>query len=459
MKARILFIITLCWTISMQAQQRFPLSLRYDAARFYGDTENVYLELYYSFDVSALKYIGEGSLKQGEAVITALIKRSSNDSIVARQGWRIPFNVSDSTMLMQSRVYSDVFGFFLKPDIYRVYLSASDFTDSSLKDSSSFLMDLKPIPTGDVALSDVQLSSSIIPMERDSTNRFYKNSYEVKPNPTRLYGAHQPVLFYYLEAYNLKSKSSDTYLTKAVVTNAVGKEVVNHEKTKRRINNSNVEVGMIKVNSLRTGTYTFTYSVIDTTDNSSVSSSERFNVFNPSLPMDTLVSPSAMNIDATEYATMSESEIDKEVEQIKYISTKSESDHFKQLKGIDPKRRALYEFWAKRDEDIVTPQNERKIEHAKRVAYANSQYKTGFREGWKTDRGRVYIIYGAPDEIERHANETDVKPYEVWFYNSIQGGVHFIFGDRTGFSDYILLHSTHRNELRDDNWRQQIQAN
>ncbi len=444
---------------SMTFAQQVPLNVRYDLARFYGDESNVYLELYYTFDVSALNFVGAGSSKQGEAVVTATIKRSSNDSIVARQGWRLPFSLGDTMMLSQSRMYSDIFGFLLRPDIYRVYLSVSDMNNPVMKDSLSFLIETTAFEDDRVALSEVELANSIIPMERDSTNRFYKNTFEVKPNPSRLFGAHQPALFYYLEAYNLKTKPSEYYLTRAVVTNAVGKEVINHEKAKRRANNSNVEVGMLKVHSLRTGTYTFTYSIIDTVDQSIVSSSKRFNIYNPSLPMDTLVNPSAMNIDATEYATMSEAEIELEFDQSKYVASKTEMDQFKQLKGIDAKRKALHEFWSKRDEDLLTTHNEKKVEYFQRVAVANSQYKTGFREGWKTDRGRVYIIYGPPDEIERHANEIDVKPYEVWFYNSIQGGVHFIFGDRTGFSDYILLHSNHRNELRDDNWRKQIQAN
>jgi len=459
MKTSLKLFILLSMVSAVWSQQKLPLSFRYDVAQFAGKEGFLYVELYYSFDVSALKYLDQGAAKEGEAVVTVLIKSSVSDSVVARQGWRLPFSVSDSTMLLQSRVYSDIFGFLLKPDLYRVYLVAADFNDLENKDSLSFLLNIKPIDQDKVALSDVQLASSIIPMEKDSTNRFYKNSYEVKSNPSRLFGAHQPVLFYYLEAYNLKTKQSETYLTKAVVTNAVGKEVTSQAKTKRRANNSIVEVGMIKVNTLRTGTYTFTYSIIDSSDQSVISSSERFSVYNPSLPMDTLVNPNSLNIDATEYATMSESEIDREFERSKYIAMKTELDQYKQLKGIEAKRKALFEFWAKRDDDLATPQNEKKTEYFNRVAVADAQYKTGFRDGWKTDRGRVYIVYGPPDEVERHVNEINVKPYEVWLYHSIQGGVQFVFGDRTGFSDYILLHSTHRSEMHDENWMRQIEAN
>lgn len=439
--------------------QMSPLNLRYDVARYFGDAENLYLELYYGFDVSSLGYRAENGSMSGEAIVTCMVKRSANDSIVAQQGWRIPFSVADTLMLKQSRMYSDIFGFLLPPDIYRVYLSVSDYNDPRMTDSLSFLMDVKPFTPNTVSLSDVELAASIVPMERDSTNRFYKNSFEVKPNPTKMYGAHQPVLFYYLEAYELKSKTSEFYQTRALVTNAVGKEMLKQEKMRRRVNNSSVEVGKMNMSTLKSGTYFFSFSIIDTTDGTSVTSVERFNVHNPSLPMDTLINPGGINIDATEYATMSESDVQKEFEQARYIATKTELDQFKKLSGVEAKRKALHEFWLKRDDDLGTPENDFKKDYFKRVAESNAQYKTGFREGWKTDRGRVYIVYGAPDEVERHANEIDVKPYEIWSYNRIQGGVVFIFGDRTGFSDYVLIHSTHRSEIHDENWRRQIQGN
>ena len=162
---------------------------------------------------------------------------------------------------------------------------------------------------------------------------------------------------------------------------------------------------------------------------------------------------------ASEFATMNEQELDREFDLSKYIASKAELDHYKSLKGEDAKRKALFEFWNKRDEDKSTPINEVKVEHFKRVEYANLTFRNGKKEGWRSDRGRVYIVYGAPDEIERHANEIDTKPYEIWQYHSLQGGVEFIFGDRTGFSDYVLLHSTHRSELHDENWQRQIGAN
>ncbi|MFA5833376.1 MAG: GWxTD domain-containing protein [Bacteroidota bacterium] len=455
--AKVSFVFMLA--CSLYAQQRPEFKLQYDIARFRGDDEHVYVEVYYGFDVSLLTYVRKTTDLQSEVIASVIFKRSADDSIVARQAWRVPFSVTDTTMLQNSRMYNDIFGFYLPPDVYRAYIVVKDVNNNAISDSLSVLLDVKLTSTETIALSDVELAASINQIERDSTNRFYKNTFEVKPNPSRMFGIQQPVLFYYIEAYNLKKNISDYYYTKAIISNAIGKEVINHEKPKRRVNDSNVEVGMMKVNSLRTGVYTFHYVITDSIDLKQYSTSKKFFVYNPTLPNDTTLNTVSSNVDASEFATMSEQEIDKEFEQSRYIATKSEIEQYKRYNTVIAKRKALFDFWTNRDDDRATPENEQRQEYFKRVTFANGHYKTGFREGWKTDRGRVYIIYGAPDDVERHANELDKKPYEIWTYNSIQGGVSFIFGDRTGFSDYILLHSTHRSELHDENWQRQLQAN
>jgi GWxTD domain-containing protein len=242
------------------------------------------------------------------------------------------------------------------------------------------------------------------------------------------------------------------------VVNSIGKEVLTHERIKRRVNESNVEVGTLKVNTLRTGAYILNFNVIDSVDNSSYTSTKKFFVYNPALPMDSLTTGTEGSVIASEYATMSEVELDREFEMVRYIATREELAQYKNIKAVEAKRKTLFDFWNKRDGDQGAPGNIQKTEYFKRVDYCSQHFKTGFREGWKTDRGRVFIVYGPPDEVERHANEVDTKPYEIWLYNSIQGGVQFIFGDRSGFSDYVLLHSTHREELHDENWMQQIQV-
>ena len=282
-------------------------------------------------------------------------------------------------------------------------------------------------------------------MGKDSVGRLIKNTYAVKPNPSRIYGAEEPVVFYYIEAYNLLKNKSPNYYTRLTVTNSIDKEVISRQRTKNRVNESNVEVGAVQINTLRTGAYNFNFTIFDSVDNSSYTTQKRLFVYNPQLPMDSLTSGTTGTVLGSEYATMTESELDLEFAEIRYIATRDEMARYNNVKGVDAKRKVLFDFWNRRENDSDNPGNIQKAEYFKRVDYANEHFRSGYRDGWKTDRGRVYIVYGPPDEVERHASETNTKPYEIWTYHSIQGGVEFDFGDRSGLGDYMLLNSTHKD--------------
>ena len=447
-------ILPLC-THAVEAQSGFRVGI--DVARFRGDSTKEYVEVYYSFDVSKLKFVKVDSTLKAEAVMDIYFKRSANDSIVARQMWRIPFTTNDSTLLGTSGTYADVLGFFLAPDVYRMYVVGGGRDNWAKHDSFSIPIDLHPIENKHVSLSDVELCTSIVSVGKDSSGRFIKNTYEVKPNPSRIYGAEQPVVYYYVEAYNLLKNSSPNYYTRVAVTNSLGREVITRTRTKNRVNESNVEVGALQINTLRTGAYTLNFSIVDSVDNSNYASSKRLFIYNPQLPMDSLTTGTEGSVLSSEYAAMTEDELDLEFAQLKYISSRAEQAQYKNVSGVEAKRKVLYEFWNRRKNDQTDPNAVQKTEYFKRVDYANEHFRAGFKDGWKTDRGRVFIVYGPPDDIERHTNEVNTKPYEIWTYNSIQGGVIFVFGDRSGLSDYDLLHSTHRDELQNVNWMNQLQ--
>jgi GWxTD domain-containing protein len=84
------------------------------------------------------------------------------------------------------------------------------------------------------------------------------------------------------------------------------------------------------------------------------------------------------------------------------------------------------------------------------------RFATNFREGWQTDRGRVYIRYGAPGDVESEPLQVDAMPYEKWIYYS-QGTEVFIFADRDGTGNYVQIYSTVVGETSYPNWEQMLQ--
>jgi GWxTD domain-containing protein len=115
----------------------------------------------------------------------------------------------------------------------------------------------------------------------------------------------------------------------------------------------------------------------------------------------------------------------------------SEEDEFARLRMATPedRQRLWDEFWAKRDPTPGDGQNEFKEEFFQRVHYANREF-TVTRPGWKTDRGRTYIVHGPPDDIRREPYYAGGQSVEVWYYDQL--GMRFVFVDRTGYGDYEL---------------------
>ncbi len=120
-------------------------------------------------------------------------------------------------------------------------------------------------------------------------------------------------------------------------------------------------------------------------------------------------------------------------EDVVYIITAEERDVFLKLQTDAEKDRFIEEFWRRRDTDPSHSANEFKEEHYRRIQYANEHFTAGL-PGWKTDRGKVYIKFGPPDDIQDYpagstyvraghegGGTTLVNPYQVWRYNYIEG--------------------------------------
>ncbi len=129
------------------------------------------------------------------------------------------------------------------------------------------------------------------------------------------------------------------------------------------------------------------------------------------------------------------SDIDLAIRQLKYIADKKEFDKLNKA-DADEKLRRFEQFWREHDPTPGTEANEAMDEFYRRVQYSNENFSV-FREGWKTDMGMIYIIFGPPSDVERHPFDLEYKPHEIWYYNDINK--HFVFMDQTGFGEYRLL--------------------
>jgi GWxTD domain-containing protein len=125
------------------------------------------------------------------------------------------------------------------------------------------------------------------------------------------------------------------------------------------------------------------------------------------------------------------------IEQLQYIAKDDEMTYMRKGKTDTEKQKRFLEFWKKKDPSPNTKRNEVMQEYYKRLQNANKLFTNAYTPGWKTDMGMVFIIFGPPNNIDRHPYDMDSKPYEVWDY--YQDNKQFVFVDNTGFGDYRLI--------------------
>jgi len=123
------------------------------------------------------------------------------------------------------------------------------------------------------------------------------------------------------------------------------------------------------------------------------------------------------------------------IDVIRYIASDTENKEIDRLQTPEERQAFWLAFWKRRDPTPDTPQNEALDEFYRRVQYANQHFTAG-GPGWKSDMGRVYVIFGQPDEVVRNPIRFEGPPEEIWYYYAERKT--FFFDDKDGFGRYEL---------------------
>lgn len=430
-----------------------PLSVDY--ASFTSSTDNILLEIYLSFHQDHLRYVENDS--GYTAQIAANTEIFSNDSLVISYNKQYSSLITSLDEVESKHQMVDVYFFELPAGRYKANIKVNDVYSQS-SGEYVFNFELSQYKIDELSLSDVELCTQIV---KDTTHsRFRKGYLQVIPNPSSLYGISLPILYYYAEAYNLDYSDNEegTFRQECYITDNEGEVVkVISDDIKQKPGSSSIIAGGSNITGLPAKTYFFNLRVTDQQTGKTVRKTKRFSLLKPS------GTPEADTTNSTEtsqnallaiYMTFDEKRLDHRFEKLQYIATEQEKKLYSNL-STGQKRQFLADFWKRRDPNPQTPENEFRDNYLQRLQYAD-QYSHGNKEGWKTDRGRVLLIYGIPDNIERYPNRVANKPYEIWSYPNLEGGCIFVFVDMLGFGDYELIHSTHSREFKQPNWKDLI---
>jgi GWxTD domain-containing protein len=447
-------VLVLAWfepaSAMFQAGADSTLRFDLDFARFGVNDTTAQVEVYLAVPRMALQFTASENQLVASFGCQVSIFKNGNEALTHH--WQAQSVAREAADIKSGQLLFTQARFQLTVGTYRFDVRVHDANNPAKHGRRVFQMMVEPYPAKELALSDLQLASRL---ERDTTHSiFHKNRHLVLPNPGALYGLELPVLYFYAEIYNLHFPSDSGYSVHYRIDDGEGNEVKSLPPKRRPIAGEKlVEAGGFNIVALKSGSYFFEVRVVDHTTGAQASRRRKFYVYREKDQAGAAqeISTAAVEFLAQIYRRRTEKELNKEFETARYISSPEEKKIYGALKP-EAKRDFLAKFWQKRDQSPETPRNEYRENYLALVKFANDNF-SGFREGWKTDMGRVLLVYGQPDEIERFPSSNDARAHQIWRFFEIEGGVEFIFVELRSGGEMELVHSTARNELQDPTWQ------
>jgi GWxTD domain-containing protein len=441
-----LFVITSCvfaQTPGVQLQlEAKEVDFNVAFLKFDGDSNHVFVEMCYSFYQDVLEVSQEDSQKTVAFGISAKFYRG--DSLHAVRAWNGRSLVLDEDNNEELFSLSNL---MLSPGVYDVVTHLKDLTSGREK-TKRLKVSLPDFAPDRLSVSDIQLAHSIVP--DTSGNIFSKNGYRVVPNPRQSYDVRNPILYFYSEIYRLSLTPEATYQVEYAILDRTNEPVKTFPSKRRTVKAASlVEVGGLNVIQLATGDYNLQLKITDDTNGTQVIQKAPFH-FLRKLKEEPTFHQKRMNHLVAMYANYEEKQLDDEFDKVRYIITSEEKRIYKSLK-LEGKRTFMADFWFKRDQMPETLDNEHRDAYFSRVQQTNERFGA-IGNGWRKDRGRVFILYGEPDEVEKSHAVTESRSFETWRYYYVESGVIFVFVDKSDSNNLELVHSTAQGEIRNTNW-------
>lgn len=441
MKFLLTFLIIFCFKLFSQdipSTSSGELKFYVDFSSFKGSEGKTYQEFYLMIHADQLSFILKEDKKNASFKVTTLIK-NQNQEVVSEKNWNTHALLNRDSVNLKNLVVYDQWAELLTPGFYSIEINV---VEEELKTSgiSRFNFTVPSFDDSAFSSSSIEFISRVDEDNIDS--HFRKGGRVIIPNPWRRYGLLIPNLSFYYEIYNIKNPSGERLIinysildkNKNEIKSLKGVEVKKSAKDIRVVHAINLE-------GLNSGIYELNVEINDTENNINCFQSRAFEI----IQADYLVKNPAL--------TEEEAETGGNI--LEYFASPKEMEIYESL-NLRGKANFLINFWKVRDPFPETPENEFLQDVMQRYLYANKNFKWGKTEGYKTDKGRILIKYGMPDEIQRNYSEADISPYEIWTYTE-ERVFTFVFGDINQNGNFVLLHSTKEGEVQNYNWKESLQ--
>jgi GWxTD domain-containing protein len=391
----------------------------FDAATFRGSTPDTNrLELYYQVFNFGLPFVKQGEIYTAEYTLVVTIDGKDDRQIKGvEQDKSISVATYDETKSRFDFRTSQL-NFDLPPGTYHVKAALRGKNNQVLA-SNEQKIKMDDFKSSYSLLSDIEFVEAANAEQEEGGSVFNKNGLMVVPSVSRAFGgAEESKLLYYFEIYQGRDKA-EKVLVQTILRNR-SKGMIYRDTVWVPIGSSPVgQLRNVSVGDYAPGDYVLEVHLLGRRNKDLDSRTEKFTI-------------------AWTQEALLRHDFKTAIDQLSYIATSKDLQKIKKAENIEERIKAFNEFWAERDPTVGTPENENKREFYRRVHYANQKFGHLRREGWKTDRGRIYIINGEPDQIDDYPMSLEYPPYQIWHYYLSGEYRRFLFVDENDDGDYKL---------------------
>ncbi|MFK7786218.1 MAG: GWxTD domain-containing protein [Crocinitomicaceae bacterium] len=422
-----------------------------DNKQFYAPEIGNYIEFHLQFTGYSINYKGKDGGLIGDLAVKMKIL-GEDSKVVQETAYRLetPF-MKDSLV----EDFYDVRRFQLDPGTFEFQLELMDLNSSH--DPIQFSQMLVVTELSDaISISDIEVAEYAA--KGDGTSPFFKSGYDIIPRLVTFYPEELNSIPVYFEAYNTDQLPDSVFAIRQTVTNAMtGDEISELRQTSRHFANPVVPVlRQLDISTVPTGKYLITFKLLNRNMLELSESSYEFERSNDNVYD---LSANDVVLDPAFQESITDDSVGFYLESLIPISsatgvkniiavTKSQDGHEArkhiQLYWMATDRNNMYEAW---------------IKYKNQVQLVERIYSNNFQEGFETDRGRVYLQYGAPTNIIKRDNSTNEYPFEIWVYNEIGkfSNRRFVFYNPDLVNNtYRLLHSDMVGELKNPGWQSEL---
>ena len=438
-------LVTCCGArAAAQTPQQPAASLELDAVRFYrsASTQTV-VDGFGRVPFTLLDPLTRGPDGMAAYRVTISVRDSANLELVT-QSWTRTVPARVLSMARGSTL--EHFTFAAKPGTYAVELTVRDSASERVaRQRVSLTTYAASPPVSDLLLATGMRAAGSGSDSALSSNELRKGGVVIEAADRPLLTPQQAQLGYYVERY------SQTPETAAVSVRIVRGDTATVVKTAPQLvpfgAGGGSTRGMVDLAGLPPGEYGF--EVIVKGHDTTVTRRAPFRMGGmETVAMTAPVAPPDI------FTQLSEAQLDTLYGPLVYLMTSDEMGIYSTL-TVQGKRDFLRRFWAKRDPTPGTAVNELQVDFYSRIKEANRRFREGGAAeipGWRTDRGRIFIKYGPPQEVMQRPQAGNTLPYEVWKYTRNRA-LKYVFLDQTQFGNYALIWTDDRREPSRPNWQ------